>query len=40
MTLYNALKALAMQVLKKTIGGLALILLAGFLLIVYGGSVW
>jgi hypothetical protein len=40
MAFYNALRALALKVLSQILGGLALILLAGSLLIVYGGSVW
>lgn len=40
MSFYNALRAAALEVLKEILGGIALILLVGSLLIVYGGYVW
>ena len=39
MSFYNALRAVAMKGLEEIIGGIALILLAGSLLIVYGHAL-
>ncbi len=40
MALLEGLRAAALEVLKEILGGIALILLVGSLLIVYGGYVW
>lgn len=39
MTLYEGIRALAMQVLREFIGGLAMLLLASSLIAVYGHAL-